>query len=83
MIHTSAWQPIETAPKNGTVVLTWGDVPNFVRVSYFDSVQKKWNYYPYPTQFKVDQPTHWQPLPKGPKNERTVYFGNNDARIFE
>jgi hypothetical protein len=58
------WQPIETAPKDGTRVLVWWE---------------HWSAYPVVSYFKHgrwngeiacsegdEQPTHWQPLPEPP-----------------
>lgn len=70
------WQPIETAPKDGTCVLVWP--PTFAGVVSCarwneDRFAKK----PHPYWSRVDDlgkvylsrgnpPTHWMPLPKGP-----------------
>ncbi len=69
------WQPIETAPKDGTTVLVWP--PTFTGVISC----AKWNEDQYATRprpfwSRLDSlndadsrrkpPTHWAPLPAGP-----------------
>ena len=67
------WQPIETAPKDGTtdVVLYWGypcphsgEKTEGFEVGYWDSDWKMWN------TISGDTPdaiiTHWMPLPAPP-----------------
>lgn len=64
-----AWQSIDTAPKDGTVILgalLGSDVPTPVRfrggkwiVSWDHHVLSEW-----------DGPTHWMPLPKRPEEQR-------------
>jgi hypothetical protein len=71
-----AWQPIETAPKDGTWVLlgggVWGDdwaddAPRVMSARYEKNVgwlvcaaEAGYSLFPYVA------PTHWQPLPAGP-----------------
>lgn len=50
-----AWQPIATAPKDGTVILAYNGERVLVRWSDID------NCHP--------QPTHWFPLPSPPDSE--------------
>jgi hypothetical protein len=53
----STWQPIETAPKDGTEILAWDGDQHIV--AWFDG---DW-------RFSDDRqcfPTHWQPLPAPP-----------------
>lgn len=65
------WQPIETAPKDGTPILGFaGDEytvvfwnPHYSELGYWDlavcgahAIDGEWN------------PTHWMPLPKPPKS---------------
>ena len=66
------WQPIETAPKDGTEVLGWSPDPRdgIAIVKYetgltmgkwsvvHDAESWAWNNY---------DPTHWMPLPEPPK----------------
>jgi len=63
----SQWQPIETAPKDGTDVLIaeYGDVA----IAHWDRFGRgRWlgprdNY----GQCEIMQPTHWLPLPEPPQ----------------
>lgn len=62
--EAQGWQPIETAPKDGTPVLAWdeGAVCIVTWVSG-DSVDPDgW----YDVQRLDPAPTHWQPLPPAP-----------------
>ncbi len=54
------WQPIETAPMDGTEVLIWED--GLIRIAAYDTTGKCW------WVFRQGQfyPTHWQPLPPAP-----------------
>ena len=72
----SEWQPIETAPKDGGDLLLFCPARGAVRGSWnackYDSKPR-----PYWTHdrerlygvkdTRADQPTHWMPLPKPPK----------------
>lgn len=63
----SEWQPIETAPKDGTLVLTWGDARACFAVSYWCPSDEEWM-----TDFRgkgneqIVYATHWMPLPAPP-----------------
>ena len=64
------WQPIETAPKDGTRVLLF--VPKYGAMSghfpiYGTSTQEKWNLHSCLNKEAI--PTHWMPLPEPPKGE--------------
>ena len=73
------WQPIETAPRDGTVVDLWAEwnrgavrVPNMrwtssVKnpriVGWFD------NFYGHGSNYAEEQFTHWMPLPEAPAHD--------------
>jgi hypothetical protein len=61
---TMEWQPIETAPKNG-VILVWDENETW-EIAYYH--RGKWRYGPKGYSFN---PTHWMPLPDPPKNPLT------------
>jgi hypothetical protein len=55
------WQPIETAPRDGTEILVWGGGHDVASVWWQDGDEDVW--------FNGDvivHPTHWMPLPKPP-----------------
>jgi hypothetical protein len=76
----STWQPIETAPKDGTRILTL-NIPNEVKkapakvkVSYFTAVQPGHFMHPGAWMFEGAEPlsyeaTLWMPLPPPPEGE--------------
>lgn len=67
------WQPIETAPKDGTHILGYADtveemavincLPTWHDDEWSLSVSCK------PASDNYFRPTHWMPLPKPPKTE--------------
>lgn len=69
MMH---WQPIETAPKDGSHVLAWRsgwDRPAWVRWVWNPRVGREfwndadeWDAY----ELESEPPTHWMPLPDPP-----------------
>lgn len=70
-VERMGWQPIETAPKDGTAVLLYAAVPPRMAVpivmpGFFDEMDDVWC----STLDTVDSPfvdpTHWQPLPPPP-----------------
>lgn len=73
---TTEWQPIETAPKDGTTILAWSiytdictvewRVDNFVPVC--DGRQVIESQSDFGTDYKDVSPlSHWMPLPEPPK----------------
>jgi hypothetical protein len=61
----SDWQPIETAPKDGTRVLTFG--PDRIVTAYFDPGVRG-HEREFPAGWRgAFEPTHWMPLPAPPE----------------
>lgn len=64
-----AWQPIDTAPKDGKPVLLayrdgyFGDM--VVTKAFWDEDEKKWDKL-FSNEYIKDIPTHWMPLPTPP-----------------
>jgi hypothetical protein len=58
------WQPIETAPKDGTDILVWDGRERFV-VFYYRGASH-WLMNCGSTCIEIN-PTHWQPIPEPPK----------------
>lgn len=60
------WQPIETAPKDGTriIVIPYGDIFD-LSVSWFIEGDDRWANWHW-----IEAPTHWMPLPKPPKADQ-------------
>jgi hypothetical protein len=76
----SNWQPIETAPKDGTHILAWSryDEPHIVGWSGAGAGRGRWLSYgcdgpaissqsDFGTDYQESMPTHWQPLPEPPQ----------------
>lgn len=61
------WQPIETAPKNGTRLLACWDInePSYGVVWWEDG-----SWVEYDADNRVSDPTHWRPLPVSPSIKR-------------
>ena len=57
------WQPIETAPRDGTEVLTWDGLSHQV-LHWFDGGHE--SLWINEEGTPCEDPTHWRPLPKGP-----------------
>ena len=62
--NNAGWQPIETAPKDGTQVLLywpiWSDTPGI-------GCWLKNEWVVEGALYSVEGPTHWMPLPKAPE----------------
>lgn len=67
----SEWQPIETAPKDGTSVLTWGCVHDDGGVHMFETPSFQLSRFGetgwVSAALGTHEPTHWMPLPEPPK----------------
>ena len=61
------WRPIETAPKDGEIVLLFTR-GRFMFLGWWNMGIKLW-YSGRPLAFDLEQPTHWMPLPAPPKGE--------------
>lgn len=72
------WQPIETAPRDGTPILAWSEMyggkvvmANWRMDSYAVRPKPYWSFNDertYGTRMvRMCQPTHWMPLPEGPE----------------
>lgn len=60
------WQPMETAPMDGTRLLMVNAAFGSVRVAWYDEPHESWSY------SGVYQPTHWMPLPESPTSPLPV-----------
>jgi hypothetical protein len=57
---SSGWQPIETAPKDGTEVLIWPrEITGTAIYSHGEWVDPN-------EEYAESHPTHWMPMPAGP-----------------
>lgn len=63
----TSWQPIETAPKDGTFILGWHPALSWPHgrqdVVAWDETHLHWT----DGCFEVSWPTHWMPLPEPPQ----------------
>jgi hypothetical protein len=64
----SEWQPIETAPKDGTNILAWGPHGTGCLVVGFDeAVHPAWPWHTLDgLNYSLTTFTHWMPLPAPP-----------------
>lgn len=61
------WQPIETAPKDGSrVLINRKGYAEPICVGWYSQDWKEWKSVPGEWSWK---PTHWMPLPDPPKSE--------------
>lgn len=69
-LRVPEWQPIETAPKDGTDVLLWAAVPgtkDYIAVSgYFDEMDDAWTGAINSIYGPFVNPTHWMRIPTPP-----------------
>jgi hypothetical protein len=91
-IKASAWQPIETAPRDGTTVLLFGTqlpfdelrrlkIP-FVFSGYWDEMDGAWCSDGTTWRGPFYTPTHWQPLPPPPRDDRIASNHLSD-RVYD
>lgn len=64
------WQPIETAPKDGTEIILWNKSWQSPHSGYYG--WRGWEQ-AYECGPWKNQPTHWMPLPEPPKRRRRRY----------
>lgn len=63
------WQPIETAPKDGTKILLYAVIWPDVAVGSWDESNNGWMLYPDSEDSGRERNiSHWMPLPEPPKN---------------
>jgi hypothetical protein len=60
------WQPIETAPKDGTSILGWMGEMGGAEVIWWSSDNSGWDRGDYAPGGRP-APTHWAPIPEPPK----------------
>ena len=70
MTMTDSWQPIESAPKDGTDFLAWM-FGNSMMVIHYNPVGSKSDEHPWltadgQTGYHKNAPTHWRVLPEPP-----------------
>lgn len=65
----TGWQPIETAPRDRTVILLWDDYDKVVVSGQWDVDEDDrgyWSAYGHYRMMACRKPTHWMPTPAGP-----------------
>ena len=71
------WQPIETAPKDGTLILTAETYRNYwnIEICHYNESQNygKGGWMASEYDSEVPKLTHWMPLPEHPKNYGEEY----------
>lgn len=60
------WQPIETAPKDGTPILCFTPDEQFSPITGIDVLWFENGDWLYNANIVLDPPTHWMPLPPPP-----------------
>jgi len=68
------WQPIETAPKDGSRILAFFPIINNYKILTVEFLRHRWYICPYDSEFEMmgGDPTHWMPLPNPPKQEKEI-----------
>lgn len=67
MSEKMTWQPIETAPKDGTRILSYSDQEGVQCISWWRDGDTSWSEWCSPDGYTVFDPTHWMPLPEPPR----------------
>lgn len=66
----TGWQPIETAPGDGTTIDTYCDWAHLREVNvHWDQDALKWVRFDESEGWEECFPTHWMPIPDAPKDE--------------
>lgn len=64
------WQQIDTAPKDGTLILLWCEKATEPSLARFDNGYWRNNHYGEREMYwHFSNPTHWMPLPPAPEKE--------------
>lgn len=65
------WQPIETAPKDGTTVIAFmpSEEPSLAYCAGAGRSRDGGDWWVWTERSYVGRPTHWMPLPAPPKTE--------------
>lgn len=84
-LRRTGWQPIETAPKDGTEVIVGVDIASvwITRGAFYVAPGERdtpdsvgwWSYKHSVTQEKLEgmyEPTHWLPMPETPSDRETL-----------
>lgn len=63
------WQPIETAPRDGTPILAFCPDDDFLPITGMDTIvwEASYDCWFWAGQELIEVPTHWMPLPEAPK----------------
>ena len=67
------WQPIETAPRDGTWIWCWHEEKRWKRVGMRCKASGPRWYYSgtgFNAEYADDAPTHWRPLPAAPQEDK-------------
>lgn len=71
LLGEDCWRPIDTAPLDGTEVDLWRDGERLTNWR-FNARRHGWSQevgYPVVTVYLIKQPSHWMPVPDGPKGQ--------------
>lgn len=64
---TERWQPIDTAPRDGTKILVWHpQVQGIALDRQAGAAVDEWKHGKWWRSYPAQQPTHWMPLPGPP-----------------
>ena len=80
-----SWQPIETAPRDGTRIVAWVDGQNWRRCEVIlwwrpsSSADARWHRDAERTLAVSGTPTHWMPLPEAPGVPASAQSGHLDG----